>query len=303
MGPGPHDAPATPQRQLLVPFAGRPPGTAASGRAPGARGRRHRRRWLHRPLDGLLPEPPPAGPRDRGVRSRDRRLRRERTQRRLVHGHGRRDRGTPARSGAGRGARAAARDAGDRRRDRAGLPGGEHRLPLRQGRHPHRRDHGAPRGGVPRVRGGQARPRLHRRRLHLARTGGVRPTHRRPPELRRLVHQPLRGDPPRTAGSRPRRYRTPQGDHGLRAHPGARHRAGSRRDPAGQRPRRHRAAGDRGLHRHHLRPPAPPGPGVHHDGRHGAPVRRCLERTWARPSRDVRGRPAHRDLRPEDARR
>ena len=199
-------------------------GRPASRASPGGRhrgGRLRRRRGLHGAVDGALPvggRPGSAGRRPRGG---DRRLRCERTQRRLVLGALPRLRDgarAPARPG-GRG-RPAPRHERDRRRGGAHCRGGGHRRALAAGRHRGAGTHTGPAGTSPR-RGRLGRRLRRRRRPGPARRrrGEAPGGSRRSPG--RDLHAALRPGAPRAAGARARAGRRAQGRGDPRADPGA----------------------------------------------------------------------------------
>ena len=265
------------------------------------RRRRRRRRGLHGALDGIPPRH--ADPTIRRGRHRegDRRLRRVRgaTAAGARRSSPRRSRGWPPRAAATRRCgcstccttrwptigRIAAAEGIDCHFDQGGY--------LAVARNPAQLA-AAPCGGLPTIVGWGFGEDDHRL-LDAHEVSGDR---RRPRCPRRLVHAPLCGDPPCSAGPRPGRRRRAAG----RRHPRA-HRRGRRGQPTSRhgtrhRPSRARRPRDRGLHADR-RGPAPGHRAdlLAHDG-DGAAAGRHLGSDRAGEAHDVRRQPAPDDLRP-----
>ena len=234
---------------LLVGRPRRGPGPAGTpGRRPRRR-RGHRRRRLHRALDGVLPGEGRSRDPHRDRRGERGRVRRQRAQRRLVLSAVPRIAGQDrARQLAAGGDRDAARDARHRRRGRTRRRSRGAGRRLGQGRDRGPGPDARPARPCPGGRGPLALLGLRRRGLPPARRRRGERAGGRDLRAGGHLHAALRRDPPGQAG--PWAGRAGRGRRGadLRGHAGHQHRAGCGAHSPRRRPRTPRGARHRGVH-------------------------------------------------------
>ncbi len=281
---------------------------AGEGRPPldrfGRSRRRHRRRRLHRLVDGAALAAGRAVDACRGARVGGVRVGRVGPQRRVGIGVLRRVAGGDGRSPRkGRRCRPAASHARRRRRPRRRRRRRGHRLRLPQGRLADLGDHAAAGGaGAGRGRGG-AGLGFHRRRPPLARRRRGGEADRRGRGAGRRLHAALRPHPPGAPRARPGgRGRAPWRSR-PRGHAGHADRTRTGPHGGGDRARARRGARHRGLHTGaRRRPPGHRAPALP-DDRHRAAARRGLGPHRVERCRDADRRPAADHLRPAHRRR